>query len=201
MSNTWYGRRPPENVETTAEWGARAILATFDIPFDRQQMNWDKGTRPDWVELSDWLSNTGLPAIRRLITQQHLHSTEDRTITYTDGLFVVEANPQRSAGHLYIGAWKLSATPSTPTQITITAEPTTFDVTLQPDEDEPTLINIVGTRYGQILGSILQTNADPQTYTAQVDQYTNTFQDPVQAGRWIITTFALIRLAAELHDS
>jgi hypothetical protein len=111
-----WGRPVPENVNVVAHWGARAIFTNsdyIDLLPDRQSL-----TRPenrgglytdDRDPLINWVNKTGLPWLRKEAAQQFDSSSgERRTISFDDGKYHIEADPQGSYGYLYIGAWELA---------------------------------------------------------------------------------------------
>ena len=105
MDDHFFGRQPPEGVETVANWGARAIFPrnrVIDIVGNRQQARGDAPTRQ---ELVAWINERGLPEMRE--RAKRLYHSDHTVIAYDDGRFHIEASPQSSGGYLYIGAWMI----------------------------------------------------------------------------------------------
>lgn len=112
-----WGRPVPEEMQgkIVATWGARAIYTgqQIDLLPDRQcwysptvetdEVN-DFGGSVPLARLREWINTKGLPFLRK---QAHtLYPDENRTVTFNDGPFHIEANPQASYGYLYIRAWE-----------------------------------------------------------------------------------------------
>lgn len=123
-----WGRHVPQELhrQIAAAWGARAIYSgrQIDLLHDRQSWYVDGfsiddndpsstryGARQQAMKpLMSWINKVGLPFLRK--ESKTLDPDESRVVSRDDGLFHIEASPQRSFGYLYIGAWQLKLTPA-----------------------------------------------------------------------------------------
>lgn len=104
-----FGRQPPKGVKVA--WGARAIFKPvsknpmIDLLWDRQD---GFGSDEDKKDLLRWVDTVGMPWLHEQIEDQDVYSISRSMSVFRlarDG-YVIEASPQGSYGHLYIGAWK-----------------------------------------------------------------------------------------------
>jgi hypothetical protein len=123
----------PPNPGAIVAWGARAIYkfgarykrvprkvpksdpprykyvekmihgADIDLLWDRQSMV--GGTEKERKQLQSWLNSKGLKKLKKECEAQRLIGDCEVTVWVRDGKFVLYANPRRSYGYLYIGAW------------------------------------------------------------------------------------------------
>jgi hypothetical protein len=114
----WWGRSIPEDA--VCGWGARAIWQGsrpyVDLLPDRQAWSVEQPNMTDaertaaivkMTPLKNWLDTTGLKWLHKAAAEDFVGSTsENRTISFDDGVFHIEANPQGSCGYLYIAAWQ-----------------------------------------------------------------------------------------------
>lgn len=87
-------------------WGARAIYednCQIDLLWDRQEML--GGTDAERQQFNSWLNQWGLPNLRNKVLSARLRPGEGIQIDYQSYDWVIIANPQRSYGYLYIGAF------------------------------------------------------------------------------------------------
>jgi hypothetical protein len=91
-------------------WGARAIYdeRTGDIDLLWNRMGWNglpEGAEPP-PRLVKWLDSKGLPKLRAIMKKSRVGRDENfDTLVETKDFFLV-ANPRKSFGYLYIGAWE-----------------------------------------------------------------------------------------------
>lgn len=78
--------------------------ADIDLLWDRQSMV--GGTDKEREQLKRWLNSKGLKKLKKECEKRYLSGDADETVQVRDGDFVIMANPRRSYGYLYIGAWK-----------------------------------------------------------------------------------------------
>lgn len=107
MTDHWFGLRP--NIEPSPDlyWGCRAIFRApddIDVLWDRQQFNKD-GDKHTTDALWQWINAKGLPRLRKELVKQHVSTRDDILVTAADRKYTIIANPKRSHGYLYIGAW------------------------------------------------------------------------------------------------
>ncbi len=91
----------------TAWWGARAVYHndfTFDMIWDRQQIT--GGSIDNQNELSEWINKDGLKQLRKMVKEAKLYPNDDFVERLSIGGFYLVANPKKSYGHIYFGAWK-----------------------------------------------------------------------------------------------
>ena len=123
---------PPDNYAVVA-WGARAIYkfgsrqervqrkvpksdppryktvnktvtgADIDLLWDRQSMV--GGTEKEREQLKNWLNKKGMKLLKKECAAERLMGDCETTVWVRDGKFTLYANPRRSYGYLYIGAW------------------------------------------------------------------------------------------------
>ena len=116
MGNEVYkwGRILPEEMKdrVAVTWGARAIYERQQIDLLHDRLSWwmpSNEWEPEGKELMKtlgaWLDSKGLPFLRE--QARTLYTDESRVVSMDDGLFHIEASPQRSYGYLYIRAWML----------------------------------------------------------------------------------------------
>lgn len=101
-----FGYKIPQ-TDLPAWWGARAILRNHCIDFlrDRQQMlGTDENAK---MALALWLDDVGIPALQKIVEEEHIRTDEEREIRFEKDGYYIEANPRKSFGYLYIGAGKL----------------------------------------------------------------------------------------------
>ncbi len=113
MSETW-GLKPgtlggaPASVKTW--WGARAIYNgsrdqyQVDVLWDRQSMAGED--EKDRKALSNWLDKKGLKGLKARLKAEAVYPGDNILVSYEEGGFVINANPNRSHGYLYICAYK-----------------------------------------------------------------------------------------------
>ena len=91
-------------------WGARAIyegrkgLYSVDILWDRQSMVGEEVNAKE--ALTKWLDKKGLQGLRVRIKKETPYPGDNILISFEEGGFVINANPNRSHGYLYICAYK-----------------------------------------------------------------------------------------------
>ena len=98
----------PKNRGATpiAWWGARTIYNAFDYTFD---ILWDRkqtigeNAEPLWKWLDEW----GLPTLRKELERLHVQANDEEDIVVESHGYKLVANPNRSYGYLYIGAWPI----------------------------------------------------------------------------------------------
>jgi hypothetical protein len=99
----FFGLCAPEGTETF--WGCRAIFrdGTIDIVWDRTSSDGDLKASG----LEKWLNEQALPYLRHLAAHDDdfPQPNEYRSVEVFGDGFYLRANPQRSYGYLYIGAW------------------------------------------------------------------------------------------------
>lgn len=103
--NAHWGISPKaRGEESNVWWGARTIYnemeCSFDILWDRKQTV-GENAEPLWKWLDEW----GLPALRKELSRKRVRSNEEEDIIVESHGFKLVANPNRSYGYLYIGAW------------------------------------------------------------------------------------------------
>lgn len=110
---------------SVAAWGARAIwdghtteapvllksgrrsrtrverVAFIDLLWDRQA---SEGDEQDRRRLGEWIDTKGMPALRKLVVTEKLHTDERRQLVVADGNYRLIANPNGSYGYLYLCA-------------------------------------------------------------------------------------------------
>ena len=107
----WFGLKPPADADFQAAWGARAILdgrgpkQFIDVLHDRKQAFPDIPAEvPD--AFKKWLNGRfGKWLDRNCDAGRRIEGGSDETFRLYDGVFHAIANPYRSHGYLYIGAW------------------------------------------------------------------------------------------------
>jgi len=105
----WFGLRP--NVEPVPDlyWGARAIFKNpdcLDIVHDRQQFNnYASSFRKPREDLWAWAQEKGVPRLRKELVKQSVSTRDACLVTVLDSNYTIIADPRKSAGYLYIGAW------------------------------------------------------------------------------------------------
>lgn len=105
--NTLWGISPKSRGEgATVWWGARAIYdqmsCSFGLLWDRKQTV-GENAEPLWKWLDEW----GLPALRKALSDNLVRSNDEEDIVVDSHGFKLIANPNRSYGYLYIGAWPM----------------------------------------------------------------------------------------------
>jgi hypothetical protein len=114
MSEHWFGLRPNTTAVPVLYWGGRAIYRApegIDILWDRQQFNnTDNTCKPDREDLWCWIRKKGLPRLRVQLKRQGISARDDVLVSVVDREYTIIANPRRSHGYLYIGAWRNEAT-------------------------------------------------------------------------------------------
>lgn len=109
-----FGIKPPTGKHI--RWSARAIfergnradplsLMRIDIVWDRQQM--EGGTEQEREAFNQWIQVKGLPLLRKLVKLDRLEPSENREISLELDGYRLVADPKRSHGYLYIGAWPI----------------------------------------------------------------------------------------------
>lgn len=91
-------------------WGARAIYDSrscdIDLLWDRMAWNGlGEGKEPP-KDLAQWIDKKGLPKLRKLVKKHCVDGNEDFNLVVQSDEFALVANPRKSCGYLYIGAWK-----------------------------------------------------------------------------------------------
>lgn len=113
----WFGLRP--NVEPVPDlyWGGRAIFRApegIDILWDRQQFNNTADARKtDREALWRWIQEKGIPRLRAQLKRQSISARDDVIVSVVDRRHTIIANPKKSHGYLYIGAWRNEGTRTT----------------------------------------------------------------------------------------
>jgi len=102
-----WGIQPPDGPDTivACAWSARAIYdgRTVDVLHDRQDVC---GAPGDRAALVRWLDERALPHLRDLAAGRDLPGTRDQHEVRVRGDgYVLVADPRRSSGYLYLGAW------------------------------------------------------------------------------------------------
>src|SRR4029077_848011 len=101
-----FGISPPAGVR--AAWGARALYSFRRVP--KIDLLWDRqnivGSEEDRRALSTWINEKGLGLLAAKLDQDFVGTATDKLVTVTDGEYTITANPRRSYGYLYIGAWR-----------------------------------------------------------------------------------------------
>lgn len=101
----WFGLRPDVAPVPVLYWGARAIMPEVDIPYDRHQFNDYNGNQDERRALWYWIQTTGIPRLREELNRQGVKANADVLVTVVDHDRTIIANPRKSHGYLYIGAW------------------------------------------------------------------------------------------------
>jgi cytoskeleton bundling-enhancing protein CbeA-like protein len=106
-----FGIQPPPTYPAEApRWGARAIYteSSFDLLYDRQQVTGgDPETRRQLVA---WLNTKALPELRARAQRYELPvGSVDELVEIQSEGFCLQANPRKSYGYLYLGAWRTDA--------------------------------------------------------------------------------------------
>lgn len=118
MRETLFFGLKPDIPETLwgppgAHWGARAIYRRapkgamqYELLHDRK--SWG-GPEQGRKELGDWLDKKGLNLLTKYLKKDpHAPSPgEDYLVRIEQDGFVLVANPRKSHGYLYLGAWKI----------------------------------------------------------------------------------------------
>jgi hypothetical protein len=112
-----FGINPPEGVETA--WGARWIIdqeGHVDEVWDRTDaIGPDDRRRERLAYLNDHVGRAAQEAAAELLRSGRLRWSEETTVTlYEDDVVTVVANPRRSFGYLYVGAWFKADIPVSP---------------------------------------------------------------------------------------
>ncbi len=113
-----FGLDPPAGVETA--WGARWIIdpaGWVDEVWDRTDaIGPDDRRRELLAYLNDQVGRAPQETAAELLRSGRLRWSDETTVTlYEDEVVTVDANPRRSFGYLYVGAWlKADITPSPP---------------------------------------------------------------------------------------
>jgi hypothetical protein len=84
-----------------AYWGARAIFdknQEIDLVWDRQSGEGIKGRFQIWIE------KRALPWLRHEVKKIGLGIESREVLVFVEGVYTLEATPNRSYGYLYIGA-------------------------------------------------------------------------------------------------
>lgn len=118
MSDTlaapWFGLKPNVTQLPVLYWGGRAIFHApegIDILWDRQQFNnTDDDRKKDREALWRWIQEKGLPRLRKQLRQQGVTARDDVLVCVVDRKHTIIANPRKSYGYLYIGAWRNEVT-------------------------------------------------------------------------------------------
>jgi len=94
-------------------WGARAIYNgarekyQVDLLWDRQSMTGDvEKDAKERTALFDWINKKGLKGLRRQVKEEAVYPGDNILITFEEGGYIINANPNRSHGYLYICAYK-----------------------------------------------------------------------------------------------
>lgn len=98
-----WGIHAPDGVRVS--WGARAIYkapTSIDLVWDRQSMD---GLKDDKEALKTWITDIGMPGLKRLLKADYLSGSEHREVEFREGGYTLKANPRGSHGYLYLGAW------------------------------------------------------------------------------------------------
>src|SRR6266487_6950755 len=113
-----YGLAPPAGVETA--WGARWIInptGWVDEVWDRTDAIGPDNRRRELLDyLNDQVGRAAHETAAELLRGGRLRWSDETTVTlYDDEVVTVAANPRRSFGYLYVGAWfKADVTPDPP---------------------------------------------------------------------------------------
>jgi hypothetical protein len=113
-----FGLNPPEGVQTA--WGARWIISPagdVDPVWDRTDAIGPDHRRRELLDhLAARVGDTPHQKARELLERGELSRSDDARVTlYEDEVVTVVANPRRSYGYLYVGAWfKADERPSDP---------------------------------------------------------------------------------------
>lgn len=113
LEGHWFGLKPEVTPLPDLYWGGRAIYHPFegvDVLWDRQQFNTTDGAKKDRDALWAWIVDKGLPLLRKELARQRIAARDDVLVTVTDRNHTLIANPKRSYGYLYLGAWRHEAT-------------------------------------------------------------------------------------------
>lgn len=109
MSEHRWGLAPlPGEAKDNVSWGARAIYrdCTIDIVWDRCSWSGIGSDADPPAALVKWIDEVGLPKLRKAVIKGRLGQAESRDVVIEDKDFCLKANPRRSHGYLYIGAWR-----------------------------------------------------------------------------------------------
>lgn len=111
------------DMPSVAAWGARAIwnggttevpvllksgkrsrtrverVAFIDLLWDRQA---NEGNEQDRRRLGEWIDTKGMPALRKLVVTEGLHTDERRQLVVAEDEYRLIANPNASFGYLYL---------------------------------------------------------------------------------------------------
>jgi len=112
-----FGLNPPEGVETA--WGARWIIdphGGVDPVWDRVDAIGPTDRRRQLLEyLNAEVGDAPEHQARQLLERGELSWSQDTTVTlYDDQEVTIRANPRRSFGYLYVGAWFKADQPPAP---------------------------------------------------------------------------------------
>ena len=103
-----FGLNPPDGVHTA--WGARWIIdahGSVDEVWDRTDAIGPPGRRHQLLDyLNSRVARAPAETACRLLAHGELSWSDDATVTlYDDQTVTIVANPLRSFGYLYVGAW------------------------------------------------------------------------------------------------
>ncbi len=99
---------PPAGCQTW--WGARAIYNgrkddyQIDLLWDRQSFTTDDEKAGE--ALHRWINKTGLKGLRARLKAEAAYPGDNILVSFEEGGYVINANPNRSYGYLYICAYK-----------------------------------------------------------------------------------------------
>ena len=96
--------KAPEGVR--ASWEARANYKAgyIDLVHDRQ--SWTGKRTKARKALAAWINGVGLAGIREVCRETYLPGDSAKTVTFSEGGFVLKASPRQSYGYLYLVAYK-----------------------------------------------------------------------------------------------
>jgi hypothetical protein len=112
-----FGINPPGGVQTA--WGARWIIDSdgrVDQVWDRTDAIGPDDRHHELLDyLNDHVGDAPQQKARQLLERGELRwSDEHRVTLYEDDVVTVVANPRRSYGYLYVGAWFRADPPDEP---------------------------------------------------------------------------------------
>lgn len=109
----WFGLRPNVSPLPGLYWGARAIYTPYqgiDLLWDRQQYNDSTEALAKAREaLWTWISDKGLARLKKELVRRRIEARDSELVTVVDRRHTIIANPNRSHGYLYLGAWRNDA--------------------------------------------------------------------------------------------
>jgi hypothetical protein len=108
LERHWFGLRPNVEPIPALYWGGRAIFRNpdnIDILWDRQQFN-NVDNKKNCEALWTWIQGKGLPRLRKELVAQGVSTRDDALVTVADRHGQLIANPRKSHGYLYLGAWR-----------------------------------------------------------------------------------------------